>query len=78
MRRHEVNPGDAIVADDDGIVVVPRRDVAVVAEASKKREENENKTRARLKAGELGIDIYGMRERLAKKGLKYLPAPAED
>ncbi|HEY4134648.1 MAG TPA: 4-carboxy-4-hydroxy-2-oxoadipate aldolase/oxaloacetate decarboxylase [Alphaproteobacteria bacterium] len=67
-----VNPGDAILADDDGVVVVPRENVAAIAEASRKREENEAKTRARLKAGELGLDIYGMREKLAKAGLVYV------
>lgn len=67
-----ISPGDAIVADDDGVVVVPRDRVADVAEASRKREENENRTRARLKAGELGLDIYGMRDKLAKAGLVYL------
>ena len=67
-----ISPGDAIVADDDGVVVVPRDRVADVAEASRKREENENRTRARLKAGELGLDIYGMRDKLTKAGLVYV------
>jgi 4-hydroxy-4-methyl-2-oxoglutarate aldolase len=73
-----VHPGDLIVADDDGIVVVPRRNTEAVLKASEARERKEESTRARLKAGELGLDIYGMREALAKKGLKYMPAPAED
>jgi 4-hydroxy-4-methyl-2-oxoglutarate aldolase len=73
-----VHPGDLIVADDDGIVVVPRRNAEAVLKASEARERKEEFTRARLKAGELGLDIYGMREALAKKGLKYMPAPAED
>ena len=73
-----VHPGDLVVADDDGIVVVPRRSAAVVLKASEARERKEEATRARLKAGELGLDIYGMREALAKKGLKYVQAPAED
>jgi 4-hydroxy-4-methyl-2-oxoglutarate aldolase len=73
-----VHPGDLIVADDDGIVVVPRRNAEAVLKASEARERKEESTRARLKAGELGLDIYGMREALAKKGLKYMPAPAED
>jgi len=67
-----VDPGDAIVADDDGIVVVPRAEVADTVQASAAREAKEAATRERLKKGELGLDIYGMRERLAEKGLKYL------
>lgn len=72
-----VHPGDLVVADDDGVVVVPRRSAKAVLGASEARERKEEATRARLKAGELGLDVYGMREALAKKGLKYLPAPAE-
>jgi len=67
-----VNPGDIIVADDDGVVVVRRKDAAQVLEKSRAREEKEAKTRARLSAGELGLDIYGFRDRLAAKGLKYV------
>jgi 4-hydroxy-4-methyl-2-oxoglutarate aldolase len=67
-----VEPGDALVADDDGVVVVPRDKVAEVAAAAAARETKEAATRARLAAGELGLDIYGMRETLAKAGLKYI------
>ena len=70
-----VTPGDVIVADDDGVVVVPREKAAEVLAKSKAREEKEEKTRARLSAGELGLDIYGFRERLAAKGLKYVDYP---
>ena len=73
-----VRPGDLILADDDGVVVVPRGAAKTVLAASQAREQKEEATRARLKAGELGLDIYGMREALARKGLKYAPAQAED
>ena len=70
-----VNPGDIVLADDDGVVVVPRANAAAVLKASKDREAKEAKTRARLNAGELGLDIYGMRERLKEKGLVYVDRP---
>jgi len=70
-----VHPGDVVVADDDGVVIVPREKAADVLAKSKAREEKEEKTRARLSAGELGLDIYGFRERLAAKGLKYVDYP---
>src|SRR5215218_2677524 len=66
-----VEPGDLVVADDDGVVVVHRAEAEAVLRASEAREKKEEATRARLKAGELGLDIYGMREALAKKGLRY-------
>ncbi len=67
-----VNPGDVIVADDDGVCVVRREEAAAVLEAARKREAAEEDKRRRLAAGELGLDIYGMRERLKAKGLKYV------
>jgi 4-hydroxy-4-methyl-2-oxoglutarate aldolase len=67
-----VNPGDVIVADDDGVCVVRREEAAQVLEAARKRMANEEEKRKRLAAGELGLDIYGMREKLKAKGLKYV------
>jgi 4-hydroxy-4-methyl-2-oxoglutarate aldolase len=70
-----VNPGDVIVGDDDGLVVVPAAHAAEVAQAALAREQKETATRARLAAGELGLDIYDMRAKLAAAGLKYYDKP---
>jgi len=67
-----INPGDIIVADDDGVVVVRRAEVQTVVEASRKRADAEEQKRIRLANGELGLDIYNMRPRLAEKGLRYV------
>lgn len=69
-----VNPGDVVVADVDGVVVVPRELVGAVADASQKREDNEEAKRVKFREGVLGLDIYGMRDPLAKAGLEYLEA----
>jgi 4-hydroxy-4-methyl-2-oxoglutarate aldolase len=66
-----IHPGDVIVADDDGVCVVPRRQAPTVLRQSTERESKEAAVRLRLQAGELGLDIYNMRERLEQRGLRY-------
>lgn len=66
-----VEPGDVVVADDDGVVVVPHANAAAVLDACRAREEKEAASRERYQAGELSLDVQGMREELAQKGLEY-------
>jgi 4-hydroxy-4-methyl-2-oxoglutarate aldolase len=67
-----IHPGDVVVADDDGVVIVPRSEAASILAAALSRTDNEQSKRERLASGELGLDLYSMRERLADKGLTYI------
>jgi 4-hydroxy-4-methyl-2-oxoglutarate aldolase len=67
-----VEPGDVVVADDDGVVVVPRGRAAEVLDACRAREEKEAASRERYRSGELSLDVQGMREELERKGLRYV------
>jgi 4-hydroxy-4-methyl-2-oxoglutarate aldolase len=73
-----VNPGDVIVGDADGVVVVPRANAADVAKAAQQRIAKEEKTRERLSRGELGVDFYGLRAKLKELGVEYVEEVAEE
>jgi 4-hydroxy-4-methyl-2-oxoglutarate aldolase len=73
-----VVPGDAVIADDDGVVVVSRKDAADVVAKGEKRQADEEGKRKQLAAGVLGLDMYKMREPLAKAGLIYVDDPESD
>jgi 4-hydroxy-4-methyl-2-oxoglutarate aldolase len=70
----QVRPGDAILADDDGVMVVPRQDVDHALEAAQARADKELASREAFRNGELGLDRYGLRTKLAELGVKYVPA----
>jgi 4-hydroxy-4-methyl-2-oxoglutarate aldolase len=72
-----VKPGDVVVADDDGVVVVNRVQAGEIARLGEERERKEAGSRARLQKGELGLDIYGMRRKLEEQGLKYIDGPLD-
>jgi 4-hydroxy-4-methyl-2-oxoglutarate aldolase len=72
-----VKPGDVVVADDDGVVVVDRKQAIEVARLGVEREKKEAASRARLQKGEIGLDLYDMRKTLADKGLKYIDGPID-
>ncbi len=73
-----VCPGDAVVADQDGVVVVPRKHVPEVAELAKQRQAKEAAARERLRAGELGLDMYDLRTKLAQLGVEYIESEQSD
>jgi 4-hydroxy-4-methyl-2-oxoglutarate aldolase len=73
-----VEPGDVVIADDDGVVVVRRKDAAEVAANGEKRQADEESKRKQLASGALGLDMYNMREPLAKAGLVYIDRPETD
>ena len=72
-----VHPGDIVIADDDGVCIVPRESAANTLQQCEQRTRKEEAVRARLSAGELGLDIYGMRARLLERGLVYRDAAPE-
>ena len=73
-----IQPGDAILADDDGVVCVPRADVAQVLEAARARVAKEEQNRKALADGQLGLDMYGLRDKLAALGVEYVKASRDD
>jgi 4-hydroxy-4-methyl-2-oxoglutarate aldolase len=73
-----VEPGDAVIADDDGVVVVSKKYASEVATKGEKRQADEEGKRKQLASGQLGLDMYNMREPLTKAGLVYLDGPEKE
>jgi len=73
-----IRPGDAIIADDDGVVCVPRGDVSQALGAAQARVGREAQTRQALADGQLGLDLYGLRDKLAARGVRYVPEGTAD
>ena len=73
-----ISPGDLVVADDDGVVIIRKDEAETVLEKARQRVASEDEKRARFEAGDLGLDVYDMRERLAKKGLRYVESESDD
>ncbi|MGD0242168.1 MAG: 4-carboxy-4-hydroxy-2-oxoadipate aldolase/oxaloacetate decarboxylase [Streptosporangiaceae bacterium] len=73
-----IRPGDAIIADDDGVVCVPRGDVGQALTAARARAAKEERNRAELAAGQLGLDLYGLRDKLAALGVEYVKAERDE
>ena len=76
--KQRVAPGDLVVADDDGVVIVRKEEAETVLEKARQRVANEEGKRVRFEVGDLGLDIYGMRERLAEMGLRYVESESDD
>ena len=76
--KQRIAPGDLVVADDDGVVIVRKEEAETVLEKARQRVANEEEKRVRFEAGDLGLDIYGMRERLAEVGLRYVESESDD
>ena len=72
-----MNPGDVIVADADGVVVVPHAQAAEIAALAKERAAKEEASRERLRSGELGLDFYNLRPKLAELGIDYVDDPPD-
>jgi 4-hydroxy-4-methyl-2-oxoglutarate aldolase len=73
-----VTPGDAIIADDDGVVCVPRGDIGSALTAAQSRVAKEERNRTELAGGQLGLDLYGLRDKLAALGVEYVKAQPDE